>query len=108
MIQCECCKGWGHVFKCWNENENGNILDLDEHMKQLKKTKYYCPHCKSICRQKKDKNGRKIRGKNLKNCNEYKNDDIYRIDMMEESELKQYLHEEFTDLLNTMITGLYI
>ncbi len=38
MIQCECCKGWGHVFKCWNENEDGNILDLDEHMKQLKKT----------------------------------------------------------------------
>ncbi len=101
MANCECCKGWGHLFKCWAVDIN--VRDKDSYMKKLKtkSVKYYCPDCTNVCRNKKDDKGNKIH----KNCNKYKSDELYNIELISRDELIKYLHEEWNKMLNTLITA---
>eukprot|EP01084_Bolivina_argentea_P232168 391360_1 len=72
MAGCACCKGMGHIFKCWKWDDT-NISDMKKYMKQLKNKDVFCPDCTTNCRSKKNEDGKS------KNCNKYKDDDIFSI-----------------------------
>eukprot|EP01084_Bolivina_argentea_P303146 523324_1 len=84
MIRCKCCKGEGHLYQsdCWDEDEKKLLW------KNAKKEdyKYKCRKCKE-CK---------------KDCNEYKNDEIFKTKELTRNEFISECHRDWTEIIKTM------